>query len=170
MGRIGKSIYDEMTESWEDINLSELQKTEIREQARDWHDQKILKETSVVLGKNRSSVHKNSRRHLLLTNFADAVLTRKRLEKHKHKEAMHKEIAEIYRRALNRMKENFEFKGTEKEAEKLLDPERIVDREIQRMDLDRDLKKQIKVCEIDPPIEDAKIVIEKKSDGEWREA
>jgi len=100
VGKLGKDILDKMRKSVEDIPFHEKNKVEIKEEIRDWEEEKILKEILLMNNNERSSVNSYSHPEKIKELFTIAVRNKERIERHKHKQALHGIRAEIYREFL----------------------------------------------------------------------
>lgn len=100
MGKLGKTILDEMRESVEDINFSDKKKKQIKKAISDWSNVKLMKQALLVDDNERSSVNAYSQPERIKEVFITVIRLRERVERHKHKQVLHGLRAEVYRKKL----------------------------------------------------------------------
>lgn len=119
MGKLGNDILEKMRDSVEEIDHHDLNKTEIKDEIREWEESKILNRTLLILDHERGSVHAYSRPEKIKEIYAKTIQRTRQKEQHKHKQVLHGIRAEIYRAFIKRVGQVFKDLALPKLTDKL---------------------------------------------------
>jgi hypothetical protein len=166
MGGLSTALFEEMRDNVDEINIEGKSKGEIKDRVSDWGEEQLIKETAVLHGMSRQSIHKKSKLALAQSIFADTALLRKRMEKRKAREQLHSLRAEIFRERIRTLRNEYDVYSDSIDLDVALDINHIIEKAIKDRDMSSVARERLRAVEFEGPVEGDKYTIVRE-EGSW---